>query len=76
MASQAVVAETRPIVGKHMLATSCLVFGIVIVGGLTRLTESGLSMVDWSLLGSRPPMSAEEWQEYFEKYQNFPEYKM
>jgi hypothetical protein len=63
-------------VGWWMMATSGLVFGMVILGGVTRLTESGLSMVDWSLLGSRPPSSQLEWQEYFEKYQQYPEYKM
>lgn len=70
------IVKTRPIVGWWFLGTGALVFSTVIVGGLTRLTESGLSMVDWSLLGSRPPATQEEWQAYFEKYQQFPEYKM
>jgi cytochrome c oxidase assembly protein subunit 15 len=59
-----------------MLATGALVFGTVVVGGLTRLTESGLSMVDWSLLGTRPPLNSQEWEAYFLKYQQFPEYQM
>jgi cytochrome c oxidase assembly protein subunit 15 len=71
-----VITSTRPIVGYWMLASSTLVFGIVIVGGLTRLTESGLSMVDWSLLGSRPPQTQQEWEAYFEKYKQFPEYQL
>ncbi|KAL9642310.1 hypothetical protein ABK040_007308 [Willaertia magna] len=58
------------------LATlSTLVFSIVIVGGLTRLEEGGLSMVDWSPLGSLPPMSKKEWEEEFERYKEYPEYK-
>lgn len=69
-------ALTRPVVGWWLLGTSALVFGIVIVGGLTRLTESGLSMVDWSLLGSRPPSSEAEWEAYFAKYKQFPEYQL
>ncbi|KAM0683643.1 Cytochrome c oxidase assembly protein cox15 [Mitosporidium daphniae] len=51
-----------------------LVFGVVVVGGITRLTESGLSMVDWSLLHFKPPSSEEEWHSYFEKYKQSPEY--
>lgn len=67
---------TRRIVGHWLVATSGLVFGIVVLGGLTRLTESGLSMVDWSLLHFRAPKTDAEWQAYFEKYQQFPEYQL
>jgi cytochrome c oxidase assembly protein subunit 15 len=52
-----------------------MVFAIVIIGGLTRLTESGLSMVHWNLLGTLPPMNEEEWEKEFERYKQFPEYK-
>lgn len=45
-------------------------------GGVTRLTESGLSMVTWKLLGEKMPRSQQEWQEEFERYQQFPEFKM
>lgn len=49
---------------------------MVVIGGITRLTNSGLSIVEWKLImGSVPPLSAEEWQTNFEKYQQFPEYK-
>jgi heme a synthase len=47
----------------------------VTVGGITRLTRSGLSMTDWKLQGSFPPMSEEEWTKEFERYQTFPEYQ-
>lgn len=50
-----------PLVGYWLLGTSVSVFGIVVVGGLTRLTESGLSMTEWSLVGSKPPSSQAEW---------------
>lgn len=54
-----------------------MTFGIVVVGGMTRLTESGLSIVEWNLIkGMKPPRSQEEWEEEFGKYKQFPEYKM
>lgn len=52
-----------------------MVAGIITIGGITRLTESGLSMVDWKLSGSLPPMGEEAWQAEFEKYKQFPEFK-
>ena len=53
-----------------------MIYLMVIVGGLTRLTNSGLSMVDWKpLLGVVPPVTQEQWHEVFKKYQNFPEYQ-
>lgn len=53
-----------------------LVFCMVIVGGATRLTDSGLSITEWQPIhGIIPPMSAPEWQEEFEKYRQIPEYQ-
>lgn len=53
-----------------------LVASMIVVGGITRLTESGLSMVEWKLImGSLPPGSESEWQEMFDKYKEFPEYQ-
>ncbi|CAB4058952.1 COX15 [Lepeophtheirus salmonis] len=49
-------------------------FGAVILGGLTRLTESGLSMTDWKLMGRPPPSNTLEWEEEFIKYQASPEF--
>ncbi|KAH6567300.1 hypothetical protein BASA60_009107 [Batrachochytrium salamandrivorans] len=67
----------RPIVGYWYIFSGALVFGIVVIGGLTRLTESGLSIVEWNLIkGIRPPQSQSEWEAEFEKYQQFPEYKI
>lgn len=45
-------------------------------GGVTRLTESGLSMVTWKLLGEKMPSSEAEWIAEFEKYKQYPEFKM
>ncbi len=53
-----------------------LVFVMVIVGGLTRLTQSGLSMVEWRpIMGILPPIGETGWIEVFEKYKNSPEYQ-
>ena len=53
-----------------------MVFGMVIVGGVTRLTESGLSMVNWKpLSGIIPPLNEGEWAKEFAAYQQYPEYQ-
>ncbi len=50
---------------------------MIIVGGLTRLTESGLSMVDWRLfMGTIPPLSHGDWLKVFEDYKQYPEYQI
>lgn len=50
---------------------------IVFVGGVTRLTHSGLSMVDWNpIMGVIPPLNESQWQETFLEYQKFPEYQV
>ncbi|CAJ0648172.1 13869_t:CDS:10 [Entrophospora sp. SA101] len=68
---------TKPIVGYWLLGTAGLVFGIVVLGGLTRLTESGLSIVEWKpITGVLPPLTKNQWEEDFEKYKQFPEYKL
>ena len=47
------------------------------IGGMTRLTESGLSMVDWNLImGSIPPLTEEAWQQTFDQYKQFPEFQI
>jgi cytochrome c oxidase assembly protein subunit 15 len=54
-----------------------LVFFIIIVGGLTRLTNSGLSITEWELFeGVLPPLSDESWLLYFEQYKKIPQYKL
>ena len=53
-----------------------LVSGIIVVGGLTRLTDSGLSITEWELFkGLLPPLSSSEWIYYFDLYKKIPEYK-
>ncbi|MBF0188532.1 MAG: COX15/CtaA family protein [Magnetococcales bacterium] len=68
--------DNRPI-ALWLLATCVMIMAMVIVGGTTRLTGSGLSMVEWApLMGWFPPTSQAEWQEVFAKYQQSPEYKL
>ncbi len=59
-----------------LLAGCFLVYMMVIIGGLTRLTHSGLSMVEWKPTGSLPPMNTEEWNIQFDKYKQSPEFKL
>lgn len=64
-------------VGYWLLGSAASVFGIVIFGGLTRLTESGLSITEWKpVTGSLPPMSYADWASEFLKYQSSPEFHL
>jgi cytochrome c oxidase assembly protein subunit 15 len=59
-----------------LLSGCFLVFVMVVVGGITRLTNSGLSMTDWHLVTDTfPPLTEAKWQETFERYKQFPEYQ-
>ncbi len=66
----------RPWVRGWLLVVVLSVFAIVIVGGATRLTESGLSITEWQpVTGALPPMTEEAWQEAFDKYRQIPQYQ-
>lgn len=59
-----------------LLSGCILLFIMVVVGGITRLTNSGLSMTDWHLVTDTfPPLTEAKWEETFEKYKQFPEYQ-
>jgi len=59
-----------------LLSGCILLFIMVVVGGITRLTNSGLSMTDWHLVTDTfPPLSEEKWSQAFEEYKKFPEYQ-
>jgi heme a synthase len=59
-----------------LFAVAALVFAMVLVGGATRLTESGLSITEWQpLTGTLPPLNEAQWQSEFEKYQAIPQYR-
>lgn len=69
--------RNRKAVGYWLLFMTGLVLLMVMVGGATRLTESGLSMVDWRpVTGTLPPLTDEAWQQEFAKYQTSPEYRL
>ena len=60
-----------------LIAIFVLVMGMIVVGGLTRLTDSGLSITEWRpVTGALPPMDEAAWQSEFEKYQASPEYQL
>lgn len=64
-----------PAITRWIMLCMLLVASMVLVGGITRLTESGLSIVEWKLLsGTLPPLSTEAWQQEFSAYQRTPEY--
>src|SRR4030081_2053476 len=59
-----------------LLAVAALVFAMVVVGGATRLTESGLSITEWQpVSGALPPLSEAQWQAQFDKYKTIPQYQ-
>ncbi|HSN22117.1 MAG TPA: COX15/CtaA family protein [Usitatibacter sp.] len=60
-----------------LFACCAMVFAIVVVGGITRLTHSGLSIVEWQpLVGAVPPLNDQEWQRTFAQYQKTPEFRL
>lgn len=60
----------------YWLLTGCfLIYIMVVVGCITRLTHSGLSITDWSFMGSIPPLSEQDWLDRFAKYQESPEFQ-
>lgn len=68
--------NTDPRVAYWLLFTASLVFAIIFIGGLTRLTESGLSITEWKpITGAIPPLTQADWEEEFTKYKNSPEFK-
>lgn len=75
------IADSAPhrryrIIGLWLFALAAMVFVMVIIGGLTRLTNSGLSMVEWRpITGWLPPLSDAAWEETFRAYQTTPEYR-
>ncbi len=72
-------AERRPrplAIANWLLAVAALVFLMVVVGGITRLTESGLSITEWRpVSGAIPPLTQQEWAQAFELYRQTPEYR-
>ncbi|MGD8840293.1 MAG: COX15/CtaA family protein [Gammaproteobacteria bacterium] len=69
------LTENDRAVMRWLLLCLLLVFTMVLLGGATRLTESGLSMVTWHPTGMMPPLDASQWQAEFERYQQYPEFQ-
>jgi cytochrome c oxidase assembly protein subunit 15 len=68
------VANRRQL-ASWLFVCCALVFAMVVVGGVTRLTHSGLSITEWDpIVGTVPPLNAEQWDDAFRKYQATPEY--
>lgn len=68
-------SDKKPI-AAWLLICCALVFAMVVVGGVTRLTDSGLSIVEWQpLIGTVPPITQEDWDELLEKYRSSPQYQ-
>ncbi|MBA3729288.1 MAG: COX15/CtaA family protein [Sphingomonas sp.] len=68
---------SRPLaIANWLLGVAVLVFAIVVVGGITRLTESGLSITEWNLVGGvLPPLNAADWAAEYALYQGTPEFR-
>ena len=65
------------IIGRWLAICAATIFGMILLGGVTRLTESGLSMVDWRpIMGVVPPLSTADWAYLFDQYKLFPEYRL
>lgn len=71
-----ILTSHRKQIAGWLLIVAAMIFFMVVLGGATRLTRSGLSIVEWRLLeGTLPPLTAAHWQELFELYQQTPEYR-
>ena len=63
----------QKIVSRWLLTIMIFIIIIIVVGGVTRITESGLSMVDWHpVTGIFPPLNEEQWQTEFGNYKKYP----
>ena len=68
-------AQSRKAVGLWQLCVAAVILAMITVGGLTRMTGSGLSITEWDpIMGVVPPISDAQWQDAFAKYQHIPQY--
>lgn len=66
----------RTSIAVWLLICCAMIFVMIVLGGVTRLTESGLSMVEWRpIMGTLPPLSEAEWRDAFERYKSSPEFR-
>lgn len=63
-------------IARWLIVCAVVIFGMILLGGVTRLTDSGLSMVEWQpIMGTIPPLNQSDWEIAFEKYKQFPEFQ-
>ena len=76
--SAAFLSPARPrAIARWLFVVAAMIVGIVVVGGITRLTESGLSITDWKpLTGFVPPLDDVQWQAEFANYRRIPQYEL
>ena len=68
---------SRRMIGRWLFALFLLLVAMILIGGLTRLTDSGLSITEWRpLTGAIPPLSAAAWEAEFAKYREIPEFML
>jgi cytochrome c oxidase assembly protein subunit 15 len=73
--SASIASQQRSVAAWLIVCCAC-VFAMVVVGGVTRLTHSGLSIVEWQpIVGTLPPLDHAQWEEAFAKYRQTPEYR-
>lgn len=77
MIDQGVAPAGKKPVAIWLYTIAFMIFAMVVLGGLTRLTGSGLSMVEWNpIMGAIPPLDHDDWEAAFEAYKAFPEYRL
>jgi len=77
LGAQPAIERSDRAVQLWLIAVAVLVFAMVVVGGATRLTDSGLSITEWKpLLGAIPPLTEADWIAAFEKYKQIPQYEL
>jgi cytochrome c oxidase assembly protein subunit 15 len=75
METAATFWKSRRAVGFWLLTVALVILAMITIGGLTRLTGSGLSITEWQpIMGAIPPLNATEWSDAFAKYQRIPQY--
>src|SRR5437870_10897312 len=76
MSRQAPSNDRSPALSNLLFAVAALVFAMVVVGGITRLTESGLSITEWKpISGAIPPLTQADWSRAFDLYQQTPQFR-
>lgn len=77
MTKSLAIPDSHKAIAIWLLVCCATIFGMVVLGGVTRLTGSGLSMVQWApILGILPPLNQEAWQHAFDLYQQYPEFQL